>query len=410
MKRRTFLTATGGALSAGAITALVPAAARGATALWQPDELADGTVASSLLDALPGKVPLIKRSFRPPNYETPIEYFRTEFTPNNAFFVRWHLSAIPEVNVRAWRLKVGGDAAGKENVYDMATLRRDFEQVEIAAVCLCSGNRRGMFQPHVPGVEWGIGAMGNARWKGVRLRDVLNKAGINSKAKEVAFNGADSGAIAATPDFIKSIPVERALDENTLIAFEMNGKPLPHMNGFPARLVVPGWTGTYWVKQLTDIQVKSEPQGGFWMNPAYRLPAGRFPAADRFPTQETAANVPITDIVVSSLVTSIRDGERHRKGQVVDVSGIAWDGGRGIRDVQVSTDAGRSWQPAQLGRDYGRFSFRQFSYRFRPEKDGVYLIMVRAANSRGDAQTLELVHNPAGYHHNVVQRLMIEVV
>ena len=410
MKRRTFLTATGGALSAGAITSLVPAAARGATAFWQPDELADGTVASSLLDALPGKVPLIKRSFRPPNYETPIEYFRTEFTPNNAFFVRWHLSAIPEVNVRAWRLKVGGDAAGKENVYDMATLRRDFEQVEIAAVCLCSGNRRGMFQPHVPGVEWGIGAMGNARWKGVRLRDVLNKAGINPKAKEVAFNGADSGAIAATPDFIKSIPVERALDENTLIAFEMNGKPLPHMNGFPARLVVPGWTGTYWVKQLTDIQVKSEPQGGFWMNPAYRLPAGRFPAADRFPTQETAANVPITDIVVSSLVTSIRDGERHRVGQVVDVSGIAWDGGRGIRDVQVSTDAGRSWQPAQLGRDYGRFSFRQFSYRFRPEKDGVYLIMVRAANNRGDAQTLELVHNPAGYHHNVVQRLMIEVV
>ena len=190
----------------------------------------------------------------------------------------------------------------------------------------------------------------------------------------------------------------------------MNGKPLPHLNGFPARLIVPGWTGTYWVKQLTDISVMSEPLGGFWMNPAYRVPAGRFPAADRFPTQETPANVPITDIVVSSLVTSIRDGARYRVGQVVDIAGIAWDGGRGIRDVQVSTDAGRSWKAAQLGRDYGRYSFRQFSDHFRPEKDGVYLIMVRATNTRGDAQTMELVHNPAGYHHNVVQRLMIEVV
>ena len=131
----------------------------------------------------------------------------------------------------------------------MATLKRDFEQVELAAVCLCSGNRRGMFQPHVPGVEWGVGAMGNAKWKGVRLRDLLNKAGVDRKAKEVAFNGADSGAMEATPDFIKSIPIERALDENTLVAFEMNGKPLPHFNGFPARLVVAGWTGTYWTKQ-----------------------------------------------------------------------------------------------------------------------------------------------------------------
>jgi len=409
MKRRTFLAATGGAFTAGAVGALAPSIARAATALWQPGELADGTVASALLDALPGKVPLIKRSFRPANYETPLEYFRTEFTSNEAFFVRWHLSAIPEVTLRDWRLKVRGDASGRVAEFDMAALKRDFPQVELAAVCLCSGNRRGMFQPHVPGVEWGIGAMGNARWKGVRLRDVLNKVGVKPGAMEVAFNGADRGPFPETPDFVKSIPIEKALDENTLIAFEMNGRPLPHLNGFPARLVVAGWTGTYWMKQLTDIDVRTQPQGGFWMNPAYRLPAGRFPAADRFPTQETQANTPITDIVVSSLVTSIRGGERFRLGQAVDVSGIAWDGGRGIRDVQVSTDSGRSWRPAQLGRDYGRYSFRQFSYRFKPEKDGVYLIMVKASNNRGDAQTMDLVHNPAGYHHNVVQRLMIEV-
>jgi DMSO/TMAO reductase YedYZ molybdopterin-dependent catalytic subunit len=409
MERRRFLGATGGVMSAGAVTAMLPSLARAAE-IWQPYELAGGTVESALLDALPGKVPLIKRSYRPPNYETPIDYFRSEFTPNDAFFVRWHLPGIPKVDAAKWRLKVGGDAAGRATEYDMAALKRDFQQVEVPAICLCSGNRRGMFQPHVAGVEWGIGAMGNARWKGVRLRDVLNKSGVTPKAREVAFNGADGAALPATPDFIKSIPIEKALDENTLIAFEMNGRPLPHFNGFPARIVVPGWTGTYWVKQLTNIDVRSEPQGGFWMNPAYRLPAGRFPAADRFPTQETTANVPITDIVISSLVTSIHDGQRYRVGQPVEVSGIAWDGGRGVRDVQVSTDAGQSWRPAKLDRDYGRFAFRRFSYGFKPDKEGVYLIMVRASNNRGDRQTMELVHNPAGYHHNVVQRLMIEVV
>jgi len=408
MRRRQFLGAGGAALSAVAIAEFSPAVAR--TRLWQPDELADGTVESATLEALPGKVPLIKRSYRPPNFETPIEYFRTEFTPNDAFFVRWHLSGIPEVNLRDWHLKVGGDAADRGASYDMAALRRDFEVVELAAVCQCSGNRRGMFQPHVAGVEWGVGAMGNARWKGVRLRDVLNKSGVKPGAREVAFGGADGPAVATTADFVKSIPVEKALDESTLIAFEMNGKALPHLNGFPARLIVPGWTGTYWVKQLTDIDVRSTPQGGVWMSAAYRLPAGRFPAADRFPTQETAATVPITDIVVNSLVTSIRDGERFHMGQAIDVSGIAWDGGRGIRDVQVSTDAGQSWRPAQLERDYGPYAFRRFTHRFRPDRTGVYLVMVRAYNKRGDAQTMELVQNPAGYHHNVVQRLGLEVV
>jgi DMSO/TMAO reductase YedYZ molybdopterin-dependent catalytic subunit len=407
--KREFLKGAGSTLAAGAIGSL-GGVARAATELWQPAELASGTVASATLEALPGKVPMIKRSYRPPNYETPIDYFRTPFTPNKAFFVRWHNAGISDVDVKQWRLKVGGDGANRPVEFDMAALRRNFAQVELAAVCLCSGNRRGMFQPHVPGVEWGIGAMGNARWKGVRLRDVLDKAGVKGNTVEVAFNGADAGLFPATPDFLKSIPVDKARDENTLIAFEMNGQPLPHLNGFPARLVVPGWTGTYWVKQLTNIDIRTQPQGGFWMAPAYRLPAGRFPNADRFPTQETQANVPITDIVVSSLVTSIRDGQRVRKGQTVDVAGIAWDGGRGIRDVQVSTDAGLSWHPARLGQDYGRFSFRQFSYQFRPAREGVHLVMVKASNARGDSQSLNLVHNPAGYHHNVVERIQVEVV
>lgn len=402
-RREILRLATGAGLAAAG-----PAIAR-ATQFWQPGELADGTIDSAVLEALPGKLPLIKRSYRPPNFETPVEYFRDVITPNRAFFVRYHLSGIPTVDARAWRLRVGGDAASQPFELSLEQLRRDFEPVELTAVCLCSGNRRGMFEPHVQGVEWGVGAMGNARWKGVRLRDVLARAGVKADAVEVAFNGADGPAMPATPDFIKSIPVDKALDENTLVAWEMNGAPLPHLNGFPARIVVPGWTATYWMKHVTEINVTAKAIGGFWMNPAYRLPAGRFAGLDHFPSQENEASVPITSMVVNSLVTSIHDGMRVRLGHPVEVAGIAWDGGSGIRQVQVSLDDGRSWQDASLARDHGRFSFRAFRYEFRPGRPGPMVVMVRATSMRGETQVMQLIHNPAGYHHNVVPRIAIDV-
>src|SRR6185503_17282594 len=209
-----------------------------------------------VVEKLQGKVGLIKRSYRPPNYETPIEYLREPITRNDAFFVRYHLSSIPKVDPRTWKLAVGGDAASRRLEFNMAELRKNFDAAEIVAVCQCSGNRRGMFSPHVQGVEWGVGAMGNARWRGIRLRDVLQKVGVGGDAVEVAFDGADGPAMQGTPDFVKSIPIDRAMDENTLIAFEMNGAALPHWNGFPARLIVPGWTGTYWVKHLTNVEIR----------------------------------------------------------------------------------------------------------------------------------------------------------
>ena len=179
--RRRFLAGA----SLPALASLSPLA-RAAASAWQPAELPAGAVAEGTLESLPGKVPLIKRSFRPPNYETPIEFLGDPLTRNDAFFVRYHLAGIPQkVDAKAWRLAVGGPAAGRKLEYDLATLRREFEPAEIVAVCQCSGNRRGMFSPHVQGVEWGVGAMGNARWKGVRLRDVLNKAGVNKDAIEV---------------------------------------------------------------------------------------------------------------------------------------------------------------------------------------------------------------------------------
>ena len=371
-----------------------------------PAGLPAGALESAAWDTLPGKQPLIKRSWRPPNFETPTRYFGEAFTPNDAFFVRYHLSNIPQVDAAGWSVQIGGDAADRTVRFTLDELKSGFEHVEIAALCQCSGNRRGLSDPHVAGVQWGYGAMGNAKWKGVRLKDVLTKAGVKAGALEVAFDGADGGVAEKTPDFVKSIPVWKALDETVLIAWEMNGEPLPHWNGFPARLVVPGWTATYWMKHLTSIQVLSQPFKGFWMNPAYRIPKGRFPVVDRFVSQETDANTPITEMVVNSLVTNLREGMTYKANSPLFVRGLAWDGGYGIARVEVSRDAGKTWELAELGADLGRYSWRQWSFAFVP-KPGDYVVMARATNRIGATQTFDLVFNPAGYHNNVVQRIPI---
>jgi hypothetical protein len=226
---------------------------------------------------------------------------------------------------------------------------------------------------------------------------------------EVVLDGADGPVVASTPDFVKSLPVWKALDENTLLAWEMNGAPLPHWNGHPVRLVVPGWTATYWMKQITSVQVMSQPFKGFWMSTAYRIPKGKFPVVDRFLSQETDANTPITEMVVSSLVTNLRGGERVKLGETVTVKGVAWDGGYGIQSVDVSADGGGTWARAELGQDLGRFSWRPFTFAFRPQRAGVLTVMARAANRIGATQTSDLVFNPAGYHNNVMQRLELHV-
>jgi DMSO/TMAO reductase YedYZ molybdopterin-dependent catalytic subunit len=405
MTRRSVLEAAGLAFAGTTGLAGLTASQAEAPALDLPSGLPEGTRAQAGLDALPGKKPLIKLTGRPPNYETPIDYFTTAVTPNDAFFVRYHLSDIPRVDARSWKLNVGGEGANAEVAFDLDALKQ-LPATEVTAVCQCSGNRRGLFRPHVPGVEWGYGAMGCARWKGVRLKDVLDKAGVKKEALEIVFDGADKGALDKTPDFAKSIPLWKAVEESTLIAYEMNGQPLPHWHGFPARIVVPGWTATYWVKHLTSINVATRPFDGFWMKSAYRIPVGKFPMVSRFLSQETAVNTPITEMVVNSLIVSHRDGAAVRTGAPITIAGVAWDGGYGIRSVEVSADGGKTWVPAALGRDLGRFAFRTFSRRYAP-KAGKQTIMARATNALGQTQTASLILNPAGYHHNVMHAVTL---
>ena len=197
------------------------------------------------------------------------------------------------------------------------------------------------------------------------------------------------------------------MEETTLIAYEMNGQPLPHFNGFPARIVVPGWTGTYWVKHVTSIKAVTKPESGFWMNSAYSIPLGKFALVSRFTTQDTAANTPITEMVVNSLIASPADGEQVRVGQPVEIAGIAWDAGYGIRRVEVSIDGGNVWQAAELGPDLGRFAFRSWTYQFTPRTPGKLTISARASNAIGQTQAASLIFNPAGYHNNVPRPLTI---
>jgi DMSO/TMAO reductase YedYZ molybdopterin-dependent catalytic subunit len=409
ISRRSLLEAAGGAL---ALTAAGPAWPGGAAekpgeALLSP-LLPEGTRAEAVLDTLPGKKPLIKLTYRPPNYEAPLAYLRTAITPNDEFFVRYHLADIPQIDAGTWRLNLGGEGANGDLQIGLDDLKR-LPAFEVAAVCQCAGNRRGLFEPHVAGVQWGDGAIGCARWGGARLKDVLDLVGLKKDAVEIVFDGADGPVLDKTPDFIKSLPVWKAIEETTLVAYEMNGGPLPHWNGFPARIVAPGWTATYWVKHITSITAVTRPFDGFWMKTAYRIPVGKFPLVARFISQETAVNTPLTEIVVNSLITSPNDGARVKGGHKTAISGIAWDGGYGISAVDVSADGGKSWTQAVLGEDPGKFAFRAWSYEFIPKRRGKLALTARATNKIGQTQTREPIPNPAGYCNNAAQTVALHV-
>jgi len=308
------------------------------------------------LVAFPQKRPLMVLTPRPPQLETPFSVFdQGVFTPNDAFFVRWHLTRIPTtIDGAKHRIAVGGEVDRTLSL-SLDDLRK-MEPVEIAAVNQCSGNSRGFFGPRVPGGQWQNGAMGNARWKGVHLKAILDRAGLKASAKQVQFDGLEAPAVPATPDFLKSLDVDVARGDDIIIAYEMNGKPLPLLNGFPVRLVVPGWFSTYWVKMLSSITVLDHEDDQFWMKTAYRIPAT--PDGNVAPTDKGYPTVPIYRMKVRSFVTNFKDGETAKAGRT-PVRGIAFDGGSGIKSVDVSTDAGATWAPAALEPDFGKYSFRR---------------------------------------------------
>jgi DMSO/TMAO reductase YedYZ molybdopterin-dependent catalytic subunit len=224
-----------------------------------------------ITNAFPQKCGMILQRTRPPLLETPFDVFdQGVFTPNDRTYVRWHWAGIPtEIDTRAYRLTVRG-AVNQTLSLSLDDLRK-FPEFEVVAVNQCTGNSRGFFQPRVAGGQWANGAMANARWTGVRLKDVLDRAGVKAAAVQLRFRGLDE-ALADGPKFMKSLSVDKARDEDVMIAWAMNGEALPFLNGYPIRLVVPGWFATYWMKMLSDIEVLTAPDDNYWMATAYRIP------------------------------------------------------------------------------------------------------------------------------------------
>jgi DMSO/TMAO reductase YedYZ molybdopterin-dependent catalytic subunit len=370
--------------------------------------LPSGPNRRDLTTAFPQKGQMILQRTRPPLLETPFEVFdRGVFTPNDQFFVRWHWAVIPtEVNVDSFRLAVHGHVNQQLSLSldDILALPR----VELAAVNQCSGNSRGFFAPRVPGGEWSNGAMGNALWTGVRLKDVLDRAGVKSGAVQVRFRGLDRSVVPDGHDFMKSLDIDHGRDGEVMIAYAMNGQQMPLINGFPIRLIVPGWFSTYWVKMLCDIEVLDQPDTNYWMKTAYVVPDNHY--ANIRPGETDVKYVPISRMLPRSFITNIKAGDTLSAGAPTLARGIAFGGDAGVSRVDFSPDGGKSWQQTQLGNDEGKYGFRRWQVNFTVPVKGEQVLMVRCTNSSGEAQPDTPNWNPSGFTRNVIERTGVEVV
>jgi DMSO/TMAO reductase YedYZ molybdopterin-dependent catalytic subunit len=360
-----------------------------------------------LTSDFPQKSNMILQRSRPPLLETPFDVFdQGVLTPSDRFYVRWHLANIPtSIDPATFRLAIRGHV-NKTISLTLDDLTRKFERFEIVAVNQCSGNGRGFFSPRVPGGEWANGAMGNARWTGVRLKDLLDYAGVRAEAVQVRFSGLETGVIPATPNFKKSLAVDHARDGEVMVAYLMNDQPLPLLNGYPVRLVVPGWYATYWVKMLNDIEVLNAPDDNFWTAKAYLIPDT--PLANVRPGQTGFKLIPINGMLPRSFITNLQDGATIPRGPLV-VRGIAFGGLHGLQKVLFSADKGQTWSEAGLGDDYGKYSFRQWRTTLSLPDPGTRTLMVRAVDTAGQMQPTAPNWNGAGFMRNVIESIDIHV-
>ena len=361
------------------------------------------------LVAFPQKRPLIVLTSRPPQLETPFSVFNEGLlTPNDAFFVRYHWSGLPlSIDPAAYRLRVTGKI-DRPLELSLDELRRIAAPAQIVAVNQCSGNSRGHFTPRVNGGQLSNGAMGNARWTGVPLKAVLDRAGVQRGAVQVSFNGLDQPPLGDGPDFVKALDVDHARDGEVMLAWQMNGAELPFLNGYPLRLVVPGYFGTYWIKHVSEFQVLDSAFQGFWMASAYRIPDNSCACVE--PGTTPSATKPIGRFPVRSFITTLQNDARVPANRETVARGIAFDGGQGLAEVAFSSDGGTTWSPARLGTNHGRYSFQEWTARFTPAKKGALELKVRATSRSGETQPLTATWNPAGYMRNVVETVKVVAV
>jgi DMSO/TMAO reductase YedYZ molybdopterin-dependent catalytic subunit len=350
---------------------------------------------------VPGEDGMILRSFRFADLETPVEYFNSWLTPVPHFFVRNHMHEPSELNADDWRLTIGGEVENPVTL-KLAELSK-LETHAVVNTLECAGNGRSLQRPQVPGIQWGKGAVSTARFSGPRLRDVLQRAVVKSSGKHVMFRGLDE-VPGKVPPFIRSIPIEKALDSDTLLATHMNGAALTQHHGFPARALVPGWIGAASCKWLTEIKVLENEFVGNFMSPAYRFPNQPVKPGDAVKPEDTH---PLTALNVKSVISGPADGASVKAGNV-DVHGAAWAGEADVVKVEVSTDGGSTWTAANLSHQRARYAWRLWSYEWKAQ-GGNYAILSRATDSQGRTQPAVPAWNPSGYLYNAVDQVKVHV-
>jgi sulfite oxidase len=350
---------------------------------------------------VPGEEGMIVRSFRFVDLETPVEFFDTWLTPASHFFVRNHMHEPSELSADDWRLTVGGEVE-KPFTLTLSELSK-LETHSVVNPLECAGNGRSLHRPQVPGVQWGKGAVSTARFSGSRLRDILQRVLVKPTGKHVMFRGLDE-VPGKVPPFIRSIPIEKALDSDTLVATHMNDAPLTKHHGFPARALVPGWIGASSCKWLTEIKVLESEFAGNFMSPGYRFPNQSVKPGDAVKPEDTH---PLSALNVKSVISGPLDGAKLKAGKI-RIHGAAWAGEAAIVKVEVSMDGGTSWNPATLGHDQSHYAWRLWTYEWKA-KGGDYSILSRATDTQGRTQPEIPVWNPSGYLYNAPDQVKIHV-
>jgi sulfite oxidase len=348
-----------------------------------------------------GKEKLIVRSLRPPDFETPVALLDSFITPNDLFYVRSHLP-VPQVDPSAWTLKIGGEVNSPISL-TLDEIKK-LPAVTVTMTLECAGNGRAFFEPALAGIQWEKGAVGTARFTGARMSDVLKKAGVKTSGINVEMHAADRPP-GTMPAFVRQVPMAKAMHPDTILAWDMNGQPIPLPHGSPLRAIVPGWEGAYSIKWLNALNVLAKDSDSFWVATGYRYPNRRIAPGAAVDAKDME---PLTGLVVKSLLTTPANGATVPAGKIA-VGGFAWAGENDITRVDISTDNGVTWQPARLTGEQARFTWRRFEHVLNAAKPQSYLILSRATDSKGNVQPAVSQWNPSGYLWNQYDSIRIEV-
>lgn len=346
---------------------------------------------------------------RPWNAETPVHLLDPEVTPSKMMFVRNNGIPPEDVDIDRWTLTIDGESVQQTKTYSLKELYQNFTHYTYNLTLECGGNGRGEFNPPAKGNQWGLGAVGCCQWTGIRLRDVLEDVGIKKDAVYIGYYGADTH-LSGDPEKVvisRGVPIKKALEDETLIAWAMNGQPLPAMNGFPLRLVCGGWPASTSGKWLTRISVRNKEHDGPKMGgQSYRVP--KYPVAPGTKVPDEDMRI-IESMPVKSIITHPKTGAIISKGKSFEVRGHAWAGDFEVKDVEVSIDFGVSWQKCQLNPPKNRLAWQRWSVQLKLPEFGYYEIWARATDVNGKKQPMVLPGwNPKGYLNNACHRIAVK--